>query len=138
MATKEQVRVHRKYLNLTENHEDGNIFLINNYNRIFNEMVGDSDYPENDWDLETIMKVLQEYIDTGGDEAGEFVYAVYNVREFIKQKFTPLVNTYIIVEHHKLFPEGFFEWCINMYETWLNYTTENRLLIDLNTIENEK
>ena len=114
----------RKLTDLCHKHEDGNVFLLDYLTDTFYDI----GYDEKDFtNLAIINELFQQYFDTGGKEAGEFVYAAQNLLRFINLHYDFLKEQYLYKEEHKLFRGGFYWFLITEYQQYIAITSPEPL-----------
>lgn len=68
------------------------------------------------------MDLLQEYVDTGGDEAGEYIKAVPNLIGFIDQQYDFLKETHAKLKERGLYRMDLLEFCFTTYREFIFQT----------------
>jgi len=115
----EQMDDRRKLTDLCYKHEDGNVFLLDYLTDTFNDI----GYGRNDiTNLAVINELFTQYFDTGGKEAGEFVYAAENLLRFINIHYDFLKEQYFYKLEHNLFRGGFYWFLITEYQQYIAIT----------------
>lgn len=131
-TTLQQIDDRRKLTDLCYKHEDGSVFLLDYLNDTFSDI----GYDEKDiTNLSIINKLFNEYFDTGGKEAGEFVKAAQNLLKFINIHYDFLKEQYIYKKEHNLFRDGFYWFLITEYQQYVSIVSPEPLL--QHTILNE-
>jgi hypothetical protein len=130
-TTLEKIEDRRKLTDLCYKHEEGNVFLLDYLNDTFSDMGYDGqDYTN----LSIINKLFQEYFDTGGKEAGEFVMAAENLLKFINIHYDFLKEQYIYKEQHNLFVGGFYWFLITEYQQYIGICCPEPLRYNTNIL----
>ena len=112
----EQMDDRRKLTDLCYKHEDGNVFLLDYLNDPFSDIGYDvKDYTN----LSIINQLFQEYFDTGGKEAGEFVEATQNLLKFINIHNDFLKQQYHYKVEHMLFNGDYYWFLITEYQQYI-------------------
>jgi hypothetical protein len=120
----EQINDRRQFTDLCYKHEDGNVFLLDYLTDTFYDI----GYDEKDFtNLAIINELFQQYFDTGGKEAGEFVYAAQNLLRFINIHYDFLKQQYYYKIEHKLFRDGFYWFLITEYQHYVAITSPEPL-----------
>ena len=114
----------RKLTDLCYKHEDGNVFLLDYLTDTFNDI----GYGRNDiTNLAIINELFNEYFNTGGKEAGEYVYAAQNLLKFINIHYDFLKEQYYYKLEHSLFRGGFYWFLITEYQHYIAITSPEPL-----------
>jgi hypothetical protein len=120
----EQMDDRRKLTDLCYKHEDGSVFLLDYLDDTFNDI----GYGRNDiTNLAIINELFTQYFDTGGKEAGEFVYAAENLLRFINIHYDFLKEQYFYKLEHNLFRGGFYWFLITEYQQYIAITSPEPL-----------
>jgi hypothetical protein len=120
----EQMDDRRKLTDLCYKHEDGNVFLLDYLDDTFNDIGYDAKDITN---LAIINELFQQYFDTGGKEAGEFVYAAQNLLRFINIHYDFLKEQYFYKLEHNLFRDSFYWFLITEYQQYIAITSPEPL-----------
>ena len=119
-----KIKERRKLTDLCYKHEDGSVFLLDYLTDTFNDI----GYGRNDiTNLAIINQLFNEYFDTGGKEAGEFVYAAQNLLKFINIHYDFLKEQYYYKLEHSLFRGGFYWFLITEYQHYIAITSPEPL-----------
>ena len=126
-----KIKERRKLTDLCFKHEDGSVFLLDYLTDTFYDI----GYDEKDiTNLSIINELFNEYFDTGGKEAGEFVYAAENLLKFINIHYDFLKAQYIYKEEHNLFRGGFYWFLITEYQQYIGITSPEPLRYNTNIL----
>ena len=127
----QQIDDRRKLTDLCFKHEDGNVFLLDYLTDTFYDI----GYEEKDiTNLAIINKLFQEYFDTGGKEAGEFVLAAENLLKFINIHYDFLKEQYYYKIEHNLFFGGFYWFLITEYQQYIGICCPEPLRYNTNIL----
>ena len=130
-TTLQQIDDRRKLTDLCYKHEDGSVFLLDYLTDTFYDI----GYDEKDiTNLAIINNLFQEYFDTGGKEAGEFVYASENLLKFINIHYDFLKAQYYYKIEHNLFFGGFYWFLITEYQQYIGITSPEPLRYNTNIL----
>jgi hypothetical protein len=113
----QQIDDKRKLTDLCYKHEDGNVFLLDYLNDTFSDIGYDKKDTTN---LSIINHLFNEYFDTGGKEAGEFVYAAQNLLKFINLHYDFLKEQFIYKKENMLFNGDFYWFLITEYQQYIS------------------
>jgi hypothetical protein len=127
----QQIDDRRKLTDLCFKHEDGNVFLLDYLTDTFSDIGNDRKDITN---LAIINQLFQEYFDTGGNEAGEFVEAAPNLLKFINLHYDFLKEQYYYKVEHKLFVGGFYWFLITEYQQYVSIVCPEPLYYNRNIL----
>ena len=113
----QQINDRRKLTDLCYKHTEGNVFLLDYLNDTFSDI----GYENQDFtNLSVINELFQEYFNTGGKEAGEFVYAAENLLKFINKHYDFLKEQFIYKKENNLFYGDFYWFFITEYQQYIS------------------
>lgn len=130
-TTLQQIDDRRKLTDLCYKHEDGNVFLWVYLTDTFIDMGYDNKDITN---LSIISQLFQEYFDTGGKEAGEFVEASHNLLKFINIHYDFLKQQYYKKIELNLFIGGFYWFLITEYQQYVSIVSPEPLYYNRNIL----